>query len=127
MLSPHAHTAGCISFACRSRRSYPGKVYLRANQSYPLLVAADQHLNSSVARELRVAVCARLYLRRRYSRLDERATHGAGATFAYVLVSRILEAIDSDSERRILFDVGRDLGHLAHFGRLKVRPVGIEP
>ena len=61
---PRTHTTGEISSACRTRRRHPGKAYLRAiwDRSCPLVVAADQHLDSAVNRQFPVAVCARLYL-----------------------------------------------------------------
>jgi hypothetical protein len=96
-----------------------------------LLAAADQYFDSPVARELRVAVCARLYLRSRHSRLDQRVTNGADTTVAQVLVARVCAArvhgaVDSDSEGWILFHVGRDLGHLARVGSLNVGSIEFE-
>ncbi len=106
----------------------PRQCVLEGNMGYrscPLGVATDQHLDSSVARELRVAVCARLYLRRRHSRLDQRVTNGTDTTVAQVLVARVCAArihgaVDSDSEGWILFQVDRDLRHLARVGSLNV-------
>ena len=101
---------GAIS---RSRRSVRGTA-----RTAEVRLVADQHSDSTVAPELRVAESAGLDLGRRHSGHDQCVANDHDAAF--------VGAVESDLEGRILIEVVRDLLRLVAVGAQDLVTVGVE-